>query len=483
MSNRSQTKPSREHSVKTKTKTKQNRKNKMSEKPKNVTIVREGNQIIIPDKMTYSDARDWLTKQEQAEEQLVKIHDNVSCFPQDGLIALMRAMQEIYGFVDIKGWFGSPPYMVQVQTPNGIESAPFGRISAPTWEGGYLETTVAGPAIVVGGVVKRKFESKVKSVLALMRTKLRDNSIYKGQAFHVDLHWWDDHDRFNVDNDAPKYMETSDEPMVLNETTEFELTTSVFMILEQSKLCQDNGIALKHGALFKGPFGTGKTMTAKTIAHKARANGWTFIYLKFAHQLANGLRLAKMYAPAVLFCEDVDTVVRERDGHMNDLLNVLDGVDTKTSPIMVILTTNNAETIDPSFLRPGRIDTVIHFGEPDASTAIKFVEKFSGSLLKPGEDLTAVGVALKGIVPASIRDCISKAKRYAMYREGSSNIEGCMVANDLLKAARAVREHMKMMEAKKPTAEQVVAHAARTLHVYGETEEILEPLITNGGRH
>lgn len=455
-------------------------------KPKNVAIERAGNKIIIPDKMSYDDARKWLTKQEQAEETAVAVSDEMPCFPLDGMIALMRAMDEIYGFTDISArstWFGTaPPVMFQIDTPNGVETAALGRIASPTWEGGYIETNINGPSVRVSGVIKRKFEKQVKDVLILARKLLKERSIYRGQSFQVDLHWWDDPEGENTGkpfhpiNDAPKFMVTSDADMILNDVTEFELCTSVFMILEQSQLCKENGISLKHGALFKGPFGTGKTMTAQVIAHKAKSNGWSFIYLKSADQLANGLRLAKMYAPAVVFVEDVDTVVKERNDKMNDLLNVIDGVDTKSAPIMVILTTNNPDSIDPSFLRAGRIDTVIHFGEPDAATAIRFVEKFANGLIRKNEDLTAVGLALEGLVPAFVREAVNKAKRYTIYREKTSNIDGCMTADDLLKAANAVREHLKMMESRKPGPEQVIAHAARTLHQYGQRGQVLEPL-------
>ena len=37
------------------------------------TVIKEGSKIIIPEDMTYAEARNWLTRQEQAEEALVNI--------------------------------------------------------------------------------------------------------------------------------------------------------------------------------------------------------------------------------------------------------------------------------------------------------------------------------------------------------------------------------------------------------------------------
>jgi SpoVK/Ycf46/Vps4 family AAA+-type ATPase len=483
-------------SARTKTKTKKKtgakpvvveRKGKMpEEKETKVSVQREGDKIIIPSGMSYENARKWITRQEQAEETLVNISDTIPCFPLDGMIAMQRAFDSVYGFTDVSSrqeWYGqAPPIMFQVTTPHGVETATYGRICPPSWEGGWLQANINGPQVMLIGQVKRKFEGRCKEIVTLTRKMLKERSIYRGEAFHVDLHWWDDPEGehggkpFNPINDAPKYMETHGADIILNETTEFQLSTSVYMIIERSELCKANGIPLKHGALFQGPFGTGKTLCAKVLAHKCSKHGWTFIYLKSADQLANGLRLAKMYAPALVFVEDVDTVVKQRNQQMNDLLNVLDGIDTKEAPIMVVLTTNNVEQIDPSFLRAGRIDTLVHFAPPDNKTAMKFVYHYGLELIRKDEDLREVGRALEGLVPAFICETVNKAKRYAIYREGKNDITGCITAEDLLKAAHAVREHLEMMEVRKPTDEQMIAHSLRTVHYFGNQGKVLAPL-------
>jgi transitional endoplasmic reticulum ATPase len=345
-------------------------------------------------------------------------------------------------------------------------------IKPPKWEGGFLEANIKGAQIVISGEVKRKFEKETQEIIAKTKELLHTRSIYRGQAVHMDLSWYDGSRRFDVMNDSPKFMKISESKLILNAVVKFELETSIFMLIEHTKACEAHGIAIKHGALLKGTFGTGKTMTAKVIAKKCVDNGWTFIYLKQANQLASGLKMAKMYSPAVVFVEDIDTVVNNRDESMNELLNVLDGVDTKDSKIITVLTTNKPEEIEPSFLRAGRIDSIIHFSEPDAATAMEFVRTFSGEFLKDDEDLSKVGEILQGLVPAFICEAVNKAKRYTIHRTGNSDITGQMTAQDLELAAQSVKDHYAHLKPKEFTPEQILAQQVKAVNRYGIEDEL-----------
>jgi SpoVK/Ycf46/Vps4 family AAA+-type ATPase len=46
---------------------------------------------------------------------------------------------------------------------------------------------------------------------------------------------------------------------------------------------------------------------------------------------------------------------------LGDVLNILDGVDTKEG-LVVILTTNNLDKLDPALIRRGRVDRIVEFG-------------------------------------------------------------------------------------------------------------------------
>lgn len=441
--------------------------------------------------MSYAEAHIWLQRQEEAEEKKVSIFDQIPCYPLDGIVAVMRALKDVYGFASLEnaptGFFGAmePPMLVQVPlATGGYETAPLGRIAIPKWEGGYFDTVLGkDAALILRGEIKRKFEPEVKRIIALARQKLKEHSIYKGQPITIDLSFIEEERPFHPINDAPKFIDIKDVEetmLILNDVTAFELSANVFTLIEETEACVRNNIPLKHGCLLMGPYGTGKTLAARVLAKKCVRNGWTFIYLKKAEQLAQALILAQLYAPAVVFGEDIDQVMSgERDGDINEILNTIDGVDTKDKPIITILTTNKPEDIEPAFLRAGRIDTVINLDAPDAKTSIRFVQMFAKnddnhSLLIPGIDLTEAGKELAGFVPSFIAEAVQKAKRFAIHREGN-DITGKVMANDLILAAKALKKHIAMVEREhKLSAEQVVGKALRQVHEYQNSGQVVE---------
>jgi len=172
--------------------------------------------------------------------------------------------------------------------------------------------------------------------------------------------------------------EIDKEFMVLSEQTEYELQPLRSRLLHPAK-CVEKGISLKYGCLMEGPYGTGKTLLAFKLAKDAIDNGWVFIYLKDPALLAQTLRLSKVIDKngngVVVFVEDIDQVTRgNRDTAMQDILNTLDGGDTKQMNVISLFTTNHIELIEPTFLRGKRIGSIISLGFLDSKTAKKFVD-------------------------------------------------------------------------------------------------------------
>lgn len=123
---------------------------------------------------------------------------------------------------------------------------------------------------------------------------------------------------------------------------------------------------------------TGKTLLAFKKAKEAVENNWIFIYLKDPTLLAKTLRLAKVIDKngngVFIFVEDIDQVTRgERDIAMQDILNTLDGGDTKDMNVISLFTTNHLELIEPTFLRGKRIGSIISLGFLDRKTAREFI--------------------------------------------------------------------------------------------------------------
>ena len=140
---------------------------------------------------------------------------------------------------------------------------------------------------------------------------------------------------------------------------------------------ESRGIPFKRGVLLAGKYGTGKTLLAKALAREARAKNVTFIVMKNEHlkEFARYLYKAKIYAPAILFLEDVDALVGpNRDAVANDFLNALDGLQ-KLGDVMVVFTTNHVDRINEAMKRPGRIDKDITIGAADLPGRLRLMDQ------------------------------------------------------------------------------------------------------------
>lgn len=430
-----------------------------------VDVVRgEVNQIVVPNGMPLETAVDWLKRQQLTEEKQVTFSMDFKAYPLDGAYALYRAMKNIFGFVDLtaeKGPSGNtPPHMVGVKLPNGSTiQVPWGRMQFPGLDANsYLETVWNSKKMVfeIHGTFKKKFEEVVARIADETLDILRNDSIYKGHAIRVDLSWVTSGEHPTDPLFLDREVSTiKDENVLMTKATRTKYNTGVLMRIERSEICKKHAIPLKHGCLLAGPYGTGKTLMAKFTAKKAIDNGWTFIYLEDCRQMKDALRMAEMYAPAVLFAEDIDKAIEGgRSTEMNEILNTLDGIDTKHNPIITILTTNHLENINKAFLRAGRIDSLIITQPLDEETGLQFIKNFGKnaagkSVLVEGDDYTEAAKSLKGIVPAFGSEIMNMAKMEAIYLNGE---DAPISAENIIGAAQSFNEHIKLTEgAKEPS--------------------------------
>ena len=199
--------------------------------------------------------------------------------------------------------------------------------------------------------------------------------------------------------------------------------------------CLKVGIPLKYGCLFEGKYGTGKTLLAFKLAREATKNNWTFIYLKNPSLLAETLRMVKIIDRScngvIVFVEDIDQVTRgERDASLQDILNTLDGGDTKDMNVITLFTTNHIELIEPTFLRGKRIGSVVTMDCLDKETALRFIkESFKDGYeigdLKESLDL----IEEMEIAPAFMAEIVESIKSKLIFAETN------LVTDDILKGA------------------------------------------------
>ncbi len=162
-----------------------------------------------------------------------------------------------------------------------------------------------------------------------------------------------------------------------------KLRELVELPLVRPDLFKKAGIKPSKGVLLTGPSGTGKTLLAKAVATESNAN---FISIKGPELISKWVgesekhirdifKKARQVAPSIIFFDEFDSISKIRGMSLSDstervvnqLLTELDGIE-ELERVVVIAATNRRDLIDPSLIRPGRIDSIVELGIPDKKT-------------------------------------------------------------------------------------------------------------------
>lgn len=168
--------------------------------------------------------------------------------------------------------------------------------------------------------------------------------------------------------------------VILPEGGQEKLVADMRQFLEDRDWYTRRGVPYRRGYLFFGPPGNGKT---SSIAALAGALGLNLYSLNLRDVNDSKLSsLARDLRPrSVLLLEDVDAALpnREEEGKDRDsekgctlsgVLNVIDGINSPDA-LLVIMTTNYVDRLDPALIRPGRIDYRTEFKPADRDQAIR----------------------------------------------------------------------------------------------------------------
>jgi transitional endoplasmic reticulum ATPase len=167
-----------------------------------------------------------------------------------------------------------------------------------------------------------------------------------------------------------------------------KLKEAVEWPLKNPEVFKRLGIQPPKGILLIGPPGCGKTMLARAVATESEAN---FISIKgpevFSRWVGESerairevFRKARMASPAVIFFDEVDSLVPRRglgygdsgvtERVISQLLTEMDGI-MPLEDIIVIAATNRPDIVDSAALRPGRFDRLIYVPEPDEAARLE----------------------------------------------------------------------------------------------------------------
>lgn len=121
--------------------------------------------------------------------------------------------------------------------------------------------------------------------------------------------------------------------------------------------------------------------------------------------------------------EDIDQVTKgNRNAAMQDILNTLDGGDTKQMNVIALFTTNHIDQIEPTFLRGKRIGSIVSMGYLDAPTAQAFLEQtFADDYVLDRKGLKPLCeyIELNNIAPAFMAEIVESVKTNMIFEESN----------------------------------------------------------------
>lgn len=413
------------------------------------TIKREGSQIVIPSFMNLIDVAqtlmDWEKNMETETAKQIKIFGH----QDDVLSAFYHGIKNAFGNLSgersiMQSMFGSfaiPALSKTIRISHDENmTVPYGEISIP---GVPIRINIhllsekqpiknpLDECLMINATYKKKYEPIVEMIEREVKTWHLTHSIFRGKAMDS---------RF-------KFINLQGFPLdriVYTDIEEKSLSANIFRIIESSKSVADVGIALKRTILLYGGYGTGKTLTALRAANICVNNGWTFINVVPTDPIEPSIEVAKKYQPCLVFFEDIDSVTDNKQ-NINSILNTIDGLLSKSSQIMIILTTNSITKIEKAMLRPGRIDAVIEMGKIDVKSLGGLVKAYCGKSLNGDINYTDLLASAQGYTPSFVSEACQRAVLFALDRVSGTSPDISITQDDLKMSLLALRAQFDLM--------------------------------------
>jgi transitional endoplasmic reticulum ATPase len=215
-----------------------------------------------------------------------------------------------------------------------------------------------------------------------------------------------------------------------------QLRDLVEIPLKRPDILAKLGLEPPKGVLLVGASGTGKTLTARSLANVLGVNYIAIVgpeiiskyYGEAETRLRQVFEKAEKSAPCLIFIDEIDALVPNRadvEGEVEkrlvaQMLGLMDGF-AKTKGVIVLAATNRPDAIDPALRRPGRFDREIIFPILDRQARREILEIHTRAMpLTSDVDLEAIADRAHGYVGADIKGLCQVAATNALRRQVSS---------------------------------------------------------------
>ncbi|MGD0159025.1 MAG: CDC48 family AAA ATPase [Candidatus Bathyarchaeia archaeon] len=214
-----------------------------------------------------------------------------------------------------------------------------------------------------------------------------------------------------------------------------DLQEAVEWPLKSPEIFDRLGIKPPKGILLYGPPGCGKTLLGKAVATESAANFITIkgpeIFSKWVGESEKAVRevfrKARMAAPAVIFFDEIDSLLPRRGLGFSDsgvservisqLLTEMDGIVT-LEDVVVIAATNRPDMVDPAVLRPGRFDRLIYVPEPSEQSRTQIFKIYTKDMpIAKDVGMAQLAVLAKNYSGADISALCREAAMFALRKD------------------------------------------------------------------
>ena len=422
--------------------------------------IRLGDGFTIPEQYgdDYIAAAHKIIEIAEAREQAQRFTKVLPYKKWDVLVALTSVFRKHFGtgITQLNSFFEIGQYKDIPVSVTETARVPFGRIVIPAFNGtmrvygtnelgeeseeAKLYEGQDGAAILVDA--PKKHEPRIIALWMLIENELKEHSIYRGKAI-------------NGSNDIPEFLDIREfdpKSVIYTAENQRQLEANLWAPIKFPQLTKEMGIDPSRKVLLAGPFGTGKTLTAKITAKLCEATERTFILCNPKdNDVFACLRMAAQYSQpqgAVLFVEDIDRLMSEADrNEIARLLDELDGFQSKGYNVMMVFTTNRVEEIHKGVLRPGRLDSVIEIGEYDLDATTRLFKLFFSPEKIDGVDFEELFNKMQGFTPAFTTEVCEKAKLYAVPKLAEGLPESYSTEDFLAVISEVRAQHNLHMEA------------------------------------